>query len=148
MSDLTVDLTQGKLNIRVAAFCEVDNRVLVCRYPDQTLTLPGGRVKFGESTSEALQREIKEELNTTCVAMEYLGVIENFFSHQTAYHEFLFVYAVQLADHDLFQQTETEEFTWLPLKKVKQQLTPQAILTLKQTLTTHSINKESSFSIE
>lgn len=145
MSDLSVALAEGKLNIRVAAWCEVEGKLLVCHYQDQTITLPGGRVKFGESTVEALTREIKEELDTTCVSIDYLGVIENLFEQKVAYHELLFVYVVELAEKNRFKQTQTEEFAWIPLIKIQDQLVPQALVNLKKTPKTHMINKESSF---
>lgn len=145
MTDLTVSLPEGKVNVRVAAWCERDDKLLVCRYPDHTVTLPGGRVKFGETTVTALKREIKEELNTTCLTIEYLGIIENLFKQKDAYHEFLFVYKVELAEHDRFQATATEVFSWVECTKVRESLVPQAIFELGTDTTSHVINQESSF---
>lgn len=52
--DLTLDTDSGKLNIRVAAWIESQNSLLVSKYPDGIISLPGGRVKFSETTSEAV----------------------------------------------------------------------------------------------
>jgi ADP-ribose pyrophosphatase YjhB (NUDIX family) len=51
--------------------------------------LPGGRVEALETTSDALRREMKEEIGQTIEVGRLLWVVENFFNLQgTPYHEF------------------------------------------------------------
>ena len=59
--DLTIDTSTGKLNVRVAAWIEQNNEILISSFPDGNISLPGGRVKFGETSLEAITREIMEE---------------------------------------------------------------------------------------
>lgn len=63
MKDLNILLDDNKLlNIRAGAVVVKGNKVLLTkdgRFSDKPfLTVPGGRVKFGESTYEALKREM------------------------------------------------------------------------------------------
>ncbi|HHH84627.1 MAG TPA: NUDIX domain-containing protein [Firmicutes bacterium] len=49
--------------------------------------LPGGRVHLGESTEEALIREIKEEMGVGIKILRPLWAVENFFIHQGTNHQ-------------------------------------------------------------
>jgi|MTBAKSStandDraft_1061840.scaffolds.fasta_scaffold19330_2 8-oxo-dGTP pyrophosphatase MutT (NUDIX family) len=49
--------------------------------------LPGGRVHLGESTAEALIREIREELGAAITIVRPLWAVENFFIHQGTKHQ-------------------------------------------------------------
>ncbi|HPR82048.1 MAG TPA: hypothetical protein PK268_09295, partial [Enterococcus sp.] len=60
MNDLTLDMPEGKLTIRVAAWIEQENQLLVATYPDGTISLPGGRLKFSETTLAGIYRELFE----------------------------------------------------------------------------------------
>ena len=46
---------------------------------DENVYLPGGYVELGETTEEAIKRELKEELLLDFEIKEYLGVLENYF---------------------------------------------------------------------
>ena len=61
MKDLTLDIAEGKLNIRVAAWIEHEDQILVSTFPDGSISLVGGRLKFSETTLEGIQREVLEE---------------------------------------------------------------------------------------
>ncbi len=61
MKDLTLKVAEGKLNIRVAAWIEHEDQILVSAFPDGTISLVGGRLKFSETTIEGIQREVFEE---------------------------------------------------------------------------------------
>lgn len=66
-----------------------DGRVLLhCRKGDGFWALPGGAIEPGESASEAIARELHEELGTTVAVGALAFVVENFFHHKgEAYHE-------------------------------------------------------------
>lgn len=145
MTDLTLPLSDGVVNIRVAAWCQHEENILVCRYQNGTITLPGGRVQFGETTEDALKREINEELNTACQKIEYVGIIENFFSVTgRRYHEFLFVYRVELEDKRAFQNTQTETFSWESLA-ILDHLTPTVLNKMLLAKQRPIVNREESF---
>ena len=54
--DLTVDIAEGRLNIRVAAIIQQDDKILVSQWPNGTISLVGGRVALGETTQAAISR--------------------------------------------------------------------------------------------
>ena len=61
--DLSLKLQEYKLNIRTAGIIIHNDQILVHKNINEDYCcLPGGRIKLGESSKEALKREIKEEL--------------------------------------------------------------------------------------
>jgi len=67
---------------RVAGVAVVDDRVLLHRSEhDDFWALPGGRLEVGETMTEALRREMREEVEVDVEVGRLLWVIENFFDH-------------------------------------------------------------------
>ncbi|MCK6624358.1 MAG: NUDIX domain-containing protein [Anaerolineae bacterium] len=63
MADISFDVGGCKFNYRVAAIIECHQRYLFTTAPGTDFWfLPGGRVKAGESSLEAIKRELQEEL--------------------------------------------------------------------------------------
>lgn len=59
----------------------------------------GGGIEFGERSSEALVREVREELDTEITDLCYLGAIENIFTYDGGPgHEIVMVYDGRFAD--------------------------------------------------
>ena len=48
--DLTLNTDLGKLNIKVAAWIECHNNILVAKFPSGIISIPGGNVNFSEPT--------------------------------------------------------------------------------------------------
>ena len=116
--DISVELENYKLNVRTCAFIRCKGEILVCEHKNKNYySLPGGRVKVGEDSKEALLRELKEELNYDLGEndLRITRVIENFFvSKGQNVHEYLFVYLCDL-DESLyngdFKNLENENIT-------------------------------------
>ena len=116
--DISVELENYKLNVRTCAFIRCKGEILVCEHKNKNYySLPGGRVKVGEDSKEALLRELKEELNYDLCEndLRITRVIENFFvSKGQNVHEYLFVYLCDL-DESLyngdFKNLENENIT-------------------------------------
>lgn len=116
--DISVELENYKLNVRTCAFIRCKGEILVCEHKNKNYySLPGGRVKVGEDSKEALLRELKEELNYDLGEndLRITRVIENFFvSEGQNVHEYLFVYLCDL-DESLyngdFKNLENENIT-------------------------------------
>ena len=116
--DISVELENYKLNVRTCAFIRCKGEILVCEHKNRNYySLPGGRVKVGEDSKEALLRELKEELNYDLGEndLRITRVIENFFvSKGQNVHEYLFVYLCDL-DESLyngdFKNLENENIT-------------------------------------
>jgi ADP-ribose pyrophosphatase YjhB (NUDIX family) len=74
------------MRVRVAGlFCKDSSVLLVEHYKDgrSYWLLPGGGIRIGENTTEALLREVKEELNIDAVASELLFVVETMSNDDT-----------------------------------------------------------------
>ena len=116
--DISVELENYKLNVRTCAFIRCKGEILVCEHKNKNYySLPGGRVKVGEDSKEALLRELKEELNYDLGEndLRITRVIENFFVCKGQnFHEYLFVYLCDL-DESLyngdFKNLENENIT-------------------------------------
>lgn len=89
---------------------------------------PGGGVEFGESTSEALRREFREEFSAEIQEPRLLGVLENLFEYEGAPgHEIVFVFESRFVDESLNQRPkfvidevpdDPIEASWLSLEEV------------------------------
>ena len=63
----------------------------------------GGGVEPGETTREAVVREIAEELGLHAVDLQFLGILENLFTLEgKAKHEIVFVYDGRFADETVY----------------------------------------------
>ena len=102
--DISVVINNIKLNIRVG---------VILKYGDETLielskvgsnsVIPGGRIKIGEKSIDAIKREIKEELNFDIDVnkLTFVKIIENFFKIDTnKYHELFFVYKYNVSEDE------------------------------------------------
>ena len=93
---------KGKFNFRVAAFIQNGEKFLLQKSDkDSFYGLIGGRVSFGETTFEAIKREIYEETGVTLndKNINLFKIIENFFVYDNKrFHELLFVYKIENND--------------------------------------------------
>jgi len=85
---------------------------------------PGGKIETDESPEEALQREIKEELDTDIRVGEYLTTIEydypEFHLNMKCYWAEVLEGDLVLKEHEAAKwlaKDELEDVTWLPADK-------------------------------
>ncbi|OQX86735.1 hypothetical protein B6D60_05575 [candidate division KSB1 bacterium 4484_87] len=89
-----------------------DDEILVFRGYDfhtneDFYRLLGGGIEFGETGSEALKREIKEEMEADIHNIEYLATIENIFSlNNQPGHEIVLVYHAEFSDQKIYQRKQ------------------------------------------
>lgn len=97
-----------RFNFRVAGIFINDNKILLQKCEkDDYYSLIGGRVKYGETTIEALKREIQEEIGIKINKKEakLINVSENFFKYNgKEFHELLFIYKIN--DEQINQTSE------------------------------------------
>lgn len=88
----------GRFQMRAAAIIRRDGYVLLHKATHETFwSVPGGRVEFGETAAEALEREIAEELGCSSTLSALRFLVENFFVYEgRAQHEIGWYYEVEL----------------------------------------------------
>ena len=100
----------------------------------------GGAIEFGESSADAVVREIREELGVEIRDLLLLGVLENIFTlDDKPGHEVVFVYDARFVDESLYQCAtlpfhedgwSSGEARWLDLTQtdeVKARLVPEGL---------------------
>jgi 8-oxo-dGTP pyrophosphatase MutT (NUDIX family) len=104
--------------IRPIAICifRHHNRILVFeaydRVTDEIFYRPlGGAIEFGEHSSIAVEREIKEEIGAAICNLSFLGSIENIFECDgMPGHEFVQVYQADFIDPEFYQHESFDAF--------------------------------------
>ena len=96
--DIKIKCENIKFKYRVSAIIKINNQILIEKYNTDKYCLPGGYVSLGETSEEALKREVKEELNLIINDCKYIGTIENFFINrkQERTHEIDMYYIINL----------------------------------------------------
>lgn len=123
------DASEGRFSFRAAAVVVYKGYVLIHQTAgDDFWALPGGRVELFESSSDAVEREIFEELGVNCRVERLLWHTENFFEHEAkSYHEVANYFMVSLIDGPGFEPEVDFEgveedvslvFRWVPLDSV------------------------------
>jgi len=108
------DPITGNIRAKVVCVFRNENRILVGDAYDPTeqerfYCPPGGRIEFGETSIEALRREMKEELGSEIENPVLLGVLENLFTFDGRRgHEIVFVYEAKFADRSLYSSDQLE----------------------------------------
>lgn len=106
------------------------NRIMVFEGYDplkkETFFRPlGGEIEFGEKASDALRREMQEELGADITNIRFMGVLENIFVFNgEPGHEIVMLFEGEFTDQSIYQQgilTANEDngmlmnVWWMPL---------------------------------
>jgi 8-oxo-dGTP pyrophosphatase MutT (NUDIX family) len=122
---LSFDHLGRRFQMRAVAIIRRDAHLLIHKATHEEFwSLPGGRVEFGETAAEAVEREIAEELNCSSRigALRYL--VENFFDYDGAdCHEIGWYYEAELTSpfpfatdgicHRFKEEAYDLEFRWV-----------------------------------
>lgn len=100
--DITLNVEDYLLNVRASGIITHDNKILLHKnINEEHYALIGGRVAIGESSEEALKREVMEEMGKEVDIIENLTTVENFFQMKDSkYYEILFVHRLEFKDED------------------------------------------------
>jgi len=93
--------------LRSAGLVIKNNKILIVEMDNNGFyCLPGGYVDIGETTEEAIKREMKEEYGKEIVVQKYLGMVENYFVTKSLrrMHEISCYYLVDFEDPNFVQE--------------------------------------------
>lgn len=136
---MTESTSPGIIRTKVVCVFRNGRRILVADAYDPTKNEwfycpPGGGVEFGETSEEALRREIREELATEIENPILLGVIENLFTFDGEQgHEIVFIYDARLVNTALYNVDRFTGFEstgegynaiWLDIKTIDSKTPP------------------------
>ena len=98
---------QAHFNYRVAGVAIHDGHILLDRNSRNSYwVLPGGHPELMEPMTDALRRELREEIYTDVKVTRLLWIIENFFHRNRDIHELSFYFLVELdPDSPLLKST-------------------------------------------
>lgn len=108
------DPLTGYVRVKTVCVFSHKNRILAIDALDpakeQRFWVPiGGRVEFGETSRDAMVREVREELTVEVRDLKLLGVVENIFTYDGGDgHEIVFVYDGQLAQRSLYESASVK----------------------------------------
>lgn len=106
-----------RYGVRVTALIIRDNQLLTYRCDEQN-HLVGGAIEVGESTHDAVCREVKEELGLNCRVNALMFVVENRFDYKGELHHMVeFHYRVELDGEPPCNTLDDGKYCcqWLPL---------------------------------
>lgn len=93
--DFRTKIDNTSFGVRVSALLLKDNKIFLAKSPKGEYYLISGAILVGESTEDAVRREVKEEIGIDIEVGELAFVVENQFTiEQTAYHQIEFHYVV------------------------------------------------------
>ncbi len=154
--DITIDVKDYKLNVRSAGVIIHNGKILLHRNVNSGhYALIGGRVEIGESSTDTIKREIKEELGKDIKITGYISTIENFFEIKgSKYHEIMFVHKIEFTNEEdqkieytmkNIEGKEYLQYEWIDLDIIDEyQLLPKAMKDVlkEKRFPVHKINNE------
>lgn len=108
----------------MAAWIEYEDQILVSTFPDGSISLVGGRLKFSETTLEGVQREVLEETGEDFNSPVLFAIVENFFYDSIVdkhFHEFLYIYKGQIQTKASYvdDSSAAQVISWMPKSEIK-----------------------------
>ncbi len=130
--DITFDTAEGRFNYRVCAIL-LDGQRILAMHDERSpyYYLPGGRVRMGERTEDAVLREVREELGIDARIVRPLWLSQAFFKEDLTrmdYHELCLYFLLDVSETDLLSRGQrftrrerhhTLVFEWLPFERLK-----------------------------
>lgn len=108
MEDIKLIIDQKNFKYRVNGIIIHGGKVLALRRSDGAYSLPGGHVRIGEDSNEAIIREMLEETKTHVSIIKELAIIEFFYvdRNNSETHEVSFYYLVEPKKYDKIKSSK------------------------------------------
>lgn len=132
--DISYKTESGKFNYRVCAVIISDGKILAMHDERSPyFYLPGGRVKMGETSEDAVIREVREELGIIAKIARPLWLNQAFFTEDVdhlRYHELCIYFLMDISETDLLERgneftvnegKKTHIFEWLDFDQLKEE---------------------------
>ncbi len=132
--DISYKTESGTFNYRVCAMIISDGKILAMHDERSPyFYLPGGRVKMGETSENAVIREVREELGIIAKIARPLWFNQAFFTEDVdhlRYHELCIYFLMDISETDLLERgnvftvnegKRTHTFEWLDFDQLKEE---------------------------
>lgn len=73
---------------------------------------PGGRIYFGESRTEAVERKLKEECGLSCQNLEVVGTYDLILQNEGVSHAITTIYKVYSEGQTVIIDNQSSEYSW------------------------------------
>lgn len=130
--DISYKTESRKFNYRVCAMIISDGKILAMHDERSPyFYLPGGRVRMGETSEDAVIREVREELGIIAKIARPLWLNQAFFTEDVdhlRYHELCIYFLMDISETDLLERgnvftvnegKRTHAFEWLSFDRLK-----------------------------
>ena len=101
--DARIVIDEYRLKLRTTGIIIHDNKILIEKYDDKVYFLPGGTINLYETSSDAIVRELKEELDKDFVIDELVSIKEEFYISKVnglKNHHINFYYKMKFKNED------------------------------------------------
>jgi 8-oxo-dGTP diphosphatase len=128
--------------VGVGAIIVLDRRVLLVRRANPPLqgewSIPGGLVETGETTKEAIIREVREETGLTVETLKMIEVLERILRDKEArvqYHFVLIDYLCRVISGEAHAASDVSELRWASLDQLNSlAVAPETCLVIRKAL--------------
>lgn len=117
MNDIEYKVSNWVFNLRVCCILKNrDGHILFQKKKtdnNDQWSLPGGRVKFGESSQKAIVREMKEEFSVDVEGCKLVNIVEQYFVIvDNRYHQILFIFDIKEIHSDVTCIDDSLDYCW------------------------------------
>ena len=128
LAEISFQEEHRRFRYKAAALIIEEGAVAFMTNPDESYFYPlGGAVQLGESSQEAVKREIQEETGQEYEIDRLVFIHENFFQQETGRlagldcHEICFYYLMKPKGQQFPSHSENETVEWIPLEELQHQ---------------------------
>lgn len=100
-------------NVSIKIIFRYKNEIMILKHKNSVFSFPGGRMEWGESILDALNRELKEEINYSLEKEPDLLQVWNFISKNRLRHSIIINFIQELAEKPKLSSPEKLKILWL-----------------------------------